>query len=81
LPFFWAVGFAIAARAYFKGVKKDSVAMGWIAGITWYIELIVLDLIVLVGAFGMVLTDFYPILLTYLNVVVISVAIGCILKK
>lgn len=76
MAFTWAIGFGIAACIYFKAVKKDSVREGWTAGIIWYIELLVLDLIFLVGLFKMQIADYFPMLLTYLNSVIISAAIG-----
>lgn len=77
MAFTWAVGFAIAVCFYFRNLrKKDAVAEGWITGITWYVELLVLDLIVLVWLFGMTMPDFYPMVITYLNAVAISAAIG-----
>jgi len=78
MAFTWAVGFAIAACVYFRKVKKDTVREGWTTGIIWYIELLVLDLIVLVGFFHMAIIGYYPLLLTYLNAVAISSAIGYI---
>ena len=82
MAFFWSVGFAIAACTYFKDVsKKDAVSEGWITGATWYIELLIIDLIVLVGLFGMTMADFYPMFLTYLNAVAVSAAIGYIIRK
>jgi len=82
MAFTGALGFAIAAYLYFKGVKnKDAVTEGWTAGITWYVELILLDLAVLVGIFGMTMGDYYHLLLTYLNPLVLAVILGYILKK
>ncbi len=78
MAFTWALGFAIAAYFYFKEDSDDSVKDGWITGVTWYVELLLLDLLFLVGIFGMSIAQFYPMLLTYLNGLVISVAIGYI---
>jgi hypothetical protein len=75
-----AIGFAIAAYYQFKNVKKDVVKEGWITGITWYIELILLDFIFLVVLFGMTMTDYYPLLFTYLNPLILAVTIGYIKK-
>lgn len=82
MAFTWSIGFAIAAYIFFKDVDKaDAKKEGVVAGIVWYLELILLDLAVLVGAFGMAIGDYYPMLLTYLNALVISVAIGYAIKK
>jgi hypothetical protein len=76
----WAIGFAIAAYLYFKNVKKNNIVEGWTTGLIWYAELLILDLIILVGSFGMNIGDFYPMLLTYANSIVICAAIGYIKK-
>ena len=75
-----AIGFAIAAYYQFKNVHKDAVKEGWITGFTWYIELMLLDLIFLVMLFGMTMTSYYQLILTYLTPLVLSVAIGYIKK-
>lgn len=77
----WAVGFVIALKLYFKNLKRRGARKdGLVTGVIWYVELILLDLIVLVGLFGMALTDFYPMLLTYLNTFLITAAVGCIFE-
>ncbi|MBW2965739.1 hypothetical protein KY342_01395 [Candidatus Woesearchaeota archaeon] len=80
MAFTGAVGFAIAAFLWFRDVKENSVKEGWMTGITWYVEMLVLDLIVLVGLFKMAMADYYSMILTYLNVIVLSAAIGYIKK-
>ncbi len=75
-----ALGFAIAAYLQFKNIHKDTVRQGWRTGITWYIELSALDLIVLVGLFGMAMTDYYHLLITYLTPMILCIAIGYIKK-
>jgi hypothetical protein len=77
MAFTWAVGFAIALYLYFKDKESD----GWEAGIIWYIELIVLDLLILVWAFGMSAADYYPMLIMYLNTLVIAGVVGMVKNK
>jgi len=74
------IGFAIAAYYQFRNVHKDTVKEGWITGITWYIELILLDLIFLVGLMGMALPNYYHLLLGYLSPLILAVTIGYIKK-
>ena len=81
MAFTFAVGISIAACIYFRKVRKDTVCDGWKTGITWYVELLVLDYIFLVTLFGMSIGEYYPMFLTYINVIAISAAIGYILKK
>lgn len=80
MAFTWAIGFAIAMYIYFKDVKKNTVKEGWLTGLTWYAEMVVLDLIFLVGFFEMELTSYFPVLVTYLNTVILSAAIGYMKK-
>ncbi|MBW2999022.1 hypothetical protein KY321_05780 [Candidatus Woesearchaeota archaeon] len=79
--FFWAIAFGIAACIYFRKIKKNAEKEGWKTGFFWYIELVALDFLVLVGAFKMPIGDFYPVFLTYMNVLIITIAIGHIKKK
>lgn len=80
MAFSWSLGFAIAAYLYFKTIRKNACKEGWITGVTWYAELLILDAIFLLRLFGMSFVDYYPMFLTYLNAVTISVAIGYIKK-
>lgn len=80
MAFTWAIGFSIAVIIYFSKIKKDSVKEGWTTGILWYVELLVLDLVFLVGLFQMQLANYFPMVLTYLNTAIITVVIGYIKK-
>jgi hypothetical protein len=80
MSFTGAIGLAIALYYQFKNVKKDTVKEGWMTGITWYIELILLDMIFLVGLFGMTWTSYYHLLLTYLTPFILTVAVGYVKK-
>ena len=76
MSFSGAIGFVIAAYFQFKNIKSNSIRLGWITGIIWYIELLLLDLIFLVGLFGMGLSSYSHLLLTYLTPLILSVGIG-----
>lgn len=80
MGFTGALSFAIASYYEFKDVHKGAVKAGYIAGITWYLELITLDLIFLVGLFGMTLADYSHLLMTYLNPLVLCILIGYLKK-
>ena len=75
-----AIGFSIAAYYQFKHAKSWSVKKGWVTGLTWYAELILLDLIFLVGLFGMTMESYYNLLLTYMTPLILCIAIGYIKK-
>lgn len=72
----WAVAFAIAICVYFRSKLKDPVRDGWIVGISWFIVLLILDLIVLVAAFGMDIADYLRMFINYLATLIITVAVG-----
>ncbi|VVB77874.1 Uncharacterised protein [uncultured archaeon] len=76
MGFTGAISFSIAAYYQFKNVKKNTSYEGWTSGIIWYIELVLLDFIFLVVLFGMTIGSYSHLLLTYLNVLILSVAIG-----
>ena len=75
------IGFSIAAYYQFKGIKKDIIKESFVIGIIWYIELISLDLIFLVGLFGMTMTGYYHLLLTYVTPLILCITIGYIKKN
>ena len=82
MAFFGTLGFAIGAYYAFKDLpKKDLVRCGWGTGIVWYLELLLLDLLVLVVGFGMSWAEYYPMLITFLNVIPLTVVIGHLMKK
>jgi hypothetical protein len=81
MSFTGAIGFVIAAYYQFRDFKGNSIREGWIVGITWYVELVLLDLIVLVGILGMTMTSYYHLLLTYLTPLILCVAIGYIKRR
>jgi hypothetical protein len=76
-----STGYAIAAYYFFKGKIKKPVIEGWKTGFIWYGQALVMDLIVLVGLFGMELLEYTQFFVAYLNIVVLSVAIGYIKRK
>ncbi len=81
MAFTWSIGFGIAAYFYFRKVKKkEAVKEGWTTGITWFLELVILDFLVLVGIFATAMADFYPLIVTYLGTMVTSIVIGNIKK-
>ena len=71
-----ALSFAIAAYYQFKDISNETVTKGWATGIIWYIELVLLDLIFLVGLLGMTFAAYSHLLLAYLNPLILCVLIG-----
>lgn len=81
MAFAWVIGFSIAIWIYSKGISGNQIREAWTAGIVWYFVLIVMDFFVLVLAFNMAAALYYPLLLTYLNTLVLTVVVGYILSK
>ncbi|MCW8965536.1 MAG: hypothetical protein OQK82_02445 [Candidatus Pacearchaeota archaeon] len=77
----WSLNFALVAFFYFKAINKNYIKEGLIAGISWYIICVLLDLIILVGIFKTDMSTWYPGLLSYLNNFFIATGIGFILNK
>lgn len=75
-----SIGFAIAAYKTFGKQKKVGPKEGLRVGLIWFIELLILDLIVLVGVFGMAMADYYIMFLSYLSIAVLATAVGYIKK-
>ena len=75
------IGLSLAICFYFRGVKGNTVQEGWTTGIIWYAVLVVMDLIVLVGFFGMGMEEFYPLAVTYLSALIIAGGVGHLLEK
>ena len=75
-----AIGFAIAACLYFRNVQDSPVKEATVTGVVWYVEMLILDLIVLVMLFGMTFSDYSHLILSYLNVLVLSILVGYVIK-
>ncbi|MBT3642621.1 hypothetical protein HN604_00775 [archaeon] len=76
------IGFGIAAYFYFKSVKKgNAILEGWITGIIWYVELVLLDLIFLVGIFDNSIASLFPVFFIYLSVPALSIVLENIVKR
>ncbi len=81
MSFTGMIGFGLAAYAYFKDLKGNTINEGWTAGIIWYIEMIILDMIFLIGVFKMTMPEYYPMFLAYAGTLLLSVVIGWIKNK
>lgn len=82
------VGLAFAIYRYWKCpmANKDNLSKektrkeAIFTGIFWYVELLALDLIFLVGLFGMTLNDYAHLILSYSQVPIITIITGYIKK-
>jgi len=75
-----AIALLIAGYYQFKDVKKDTVKFGWTTAAIWYVELLLLDLIFLVGLFKMSFADYSHLFLSYLTPAILCILIGYVKK-
>ena len=81
IEFFLAIGLALALFLVYRDKGQDYKRTAWNAGITWYVILLLADLIVLVGLLGVKLDLWFPLIITYFTVLVIPVVVGYILSR
>ena len=80
MAFALSVSLSVATFMHFRDVRTRSVEEGWKTGITWFAELAVIDLIVLVGIFNSGMSSYFQILTYYLGVIAVSVMAGYLKK-
>lgn len=67
---------------YFRKPHPNAVRAGWIAGITWFVINILLDVIILIPFSGMsYLVYFTQVGWIYVNMIVMSVAFGMVVER
>ena len=81
LEFFLGIGLALALFLLYRNKGQDYKNIGWKIGITWYVILVSMDLIVLVGLFGVKLQFWFPSILTYFTVAIIPIIVGYLLAE
>ncbi|MCW8965248.1 MAG: hypothetical protein OQK82_00965, partial [Candidatus Pacearchaeota archaeon] len=75
-------GFGIASMICLKGVsKKNAVKECVKIGVIWFVQLILMDLIFVVGIFGRTIENYYPAVLMYFNVIILSMIVGKAIQK
>ena len=79
--FFLGIGLALALFLVYKDKGQDYKHTAWRAGITWYVILLVMDMIVLVGLLGIKLDLWFPLIITYFTVLVIPIVVGYLLDR
>ena len=76
---FLGIGLALALFLVYRDKGQDFKSTAWEAGIVWYVILLLMDLIVLVGLFGLELELWYPLIFNYFMVVIITIVVGYLL--
>ena len=73
------IGLALALFLLFRDKGQNYKRTAWEAGITWYVILLLMDLIVLVALAGIKLDFWFPSIFTYFTVAIIPIVVGYLL--
>ena len=77
--FFVAIALALALYLVYKDRIQNYKRTAWEAGIAWYVILLLMDLIVLVGLFGLEVELWFPLILLNFTVLIIPIVVGYLL--
>ncbi len=77
--FFLGIGLALALFLVYRDKGQNYRRTAWEAGIAWYVIILAMDLIVLVGLFGLELELWFPTILLNSKVVIIPIIVGYLL--
>jgi magnesium-transporting ATPase (P-type) len=77
--FFVVIGLALALFLVYRDKGQNYKRTAWEAGILWYVILLVMDLIVLFGLFGLELGFWFPLILLDFKVLIIPIVVGYLL--
>ena len=75
------IGLALALFLLFRDKGQNYKRTAWEAGITWYVILLLMDLIVLVALAGIKLDFWFPSIFTYFTVAIIPIVVGYLLAN
>ena len=77
--FFLGIGLALALFLVYRDKGQDYKRTAWEAGIAWYVILLLMNLIVVVGLFGVKLELWFPLILSDSTVLIIPIVVGYLL--
>ena len=77
--FFVAIGLALALFLVYRDKGQDYKRTAWEAGIAWYVILLLMDLIVLVGLLGLEVELWFSLILLQFKVLIIPIVVGYLL--
>ena len=77
--FFLAIGLATALFLVYRGKGQDYKRTAWEAGIAWYVIILSMNLIVLIGLIGLELELWFPLILIDSSVAIIPIVVGYLL--
>ena len=73
------IGLALALFLVYRDKGQDYKRTAWEAGISWYVILLLMNLIVVVGLFGVKLELWFPSILSDSTVLIIPIVVGYLL--
>lgn len=76
---FSGIALALALLLIYRDKRQNYRRTAWEAGITWYVMLLLLDLIVLFGLLGLDIALWFPLILINSIVVIITIVVGYLL--
>ena len=79
--FFVVIGLALALFLVYRDKGQNYKRTAWEAGIAWYVILLLMDLIVLVGLLNIGLDFWFPLILLHFKVVIIPIVVGYLLAR
>ena len=75
------IGLALALFLVYRDKGQDYKRTAWEAGISWYVILLLMDLIVLIGLLGLELKFWFPLILLNFKVLIIPIVVGYLLAE
>ena len=78
---FLGIGLALALFLVYKDKEQDYKRTGWEAGISWYLIILLMNLIFVVGLLGVELKLWLPLILSDSLILIIPVIVGHILAR
>ncbi len=77
--FFLAIGLALALFLVYRGNGQDYKRTAWEVGIAWYVIILLMNLIVLIGLLRLELELWFPLILIDSSVLIIPIVVGYLL--
>ena len=77
--FFLGIGLALALFLVYRDKGQDYKRTAWEAGIAWYVIILLMNLIVVIGLLGVKLEFWFPSILTDSPILIITIVVGYLL--
>ena len=79
--FFLGIGLALALFLVYRDKGQDYKRTAWEAGIAWYVIILLMNLIVVIGLLGVKLEFWFPSILTDSPILIITIVVGYLLAR